>query len=37
VLKNIALEVGKSAIKCFADETKVKKSMARMGISVWKE
>lgn len=32
VLKNTALEVGKSAIKCFGDETKAKKNMARMGI-----
>jgi PTS system N-acetylgalactosamine-specific IIA component len=31
-LKNIALEVGKIAIKCFGDEPKVKKNMATMGI-----
>lgn len=31
-LKNIAIEVGKSGIKCFGDEQKVKKVAARAGI-----
>lgn len=32
VLKNIALEVGRNGIKCFGDEPKVRKNLARAGI-----